>query len=368
MAGHYGPVFSEYIQKQNQANIPETRQINLAGVLIGNGWFDPVIQYQAYYDYTVSPGGPYDIDFFNESIQNQLYNALYGPGNCVDRLLDCNIRGTDDICRRADLFCASQVESPYDQYSMRDEYDSRELTPDPFPPEYFSTYLNTPKVQQAIGAFVNFSDSSDAVGDAFSRTGDDSRQLSIIEDMEALLEQGISVILYAGDADYNCNYLGVEAVSKEVDAAGFESAGYANVKTSDGIVHGQVKQSGKFAFVRVYESGHEVPFYQPLISLEMLQRVIKGKDIATGAYDVTANYTTIGPQETTYREGNSTVQRTVLPADATYNTTSNGPNPVGSGPTAVAKRAASLSRKGLGRRGRGGARRRRARATNSGRR
>jgi len=38
-----------------------------------------------------------------------------------------------------------------------------------------------------------------------------------------------------------------------------------------------VKQSGHFAFVRIYESGHEVPFYQPLASLEMFERAICGK-------------------------------------------------------------------------------------------
>ena len=41
-----------------------------------------------------------------------------------------------------------------------------------------------------------------------------------------------------------------------------------------------------YAFVRIFESGHEVPFYQPAGSLAMLERVIKGLDIATGMQQV----------------------------------------------------------------------------------
>lgn len=116
-------------------------------------------------------------------------------------------------------------------------------------------------------------------------------------------------------------------VSHEVGAPNFEQAGYVNVTTSDGIVHGQVKQAGAFSFLRIYESGHEVPFYQPVIALEMLERVIAGLDIATGTVPVTSNYITVGTPETTYREGNATMQLSVVPVNATYNTTTGEPNP-----------------------------------------
>lgn len=134
----------------------------------------------------------------------------------------------------------------------------RELEPDPFPYEFYVDYLNTPEVQYAIGAYQNSSESSNAVGTAFASTGDDNREDGTIEAIRKLLAQNITVMLYAGDADYNCNWLGGQAVAEEIDAAGFTCAGYANISTSDHVVHGQVKQAGKFAFVRIYESGHEV--------------------------------------------------------------------------------------------------------------
>lgn len=56
--------------------------------------------------------------------------------------------------------------------------------------------------------------------------------------------------------------IGGEAVAAEIDAQGWSNAGYENFTTSDGEVHGAVKQSGKYSFVRVYDSGHQVPFYK----------------------------------------------------------------------------------------------------------
>ena len=110
------------------------------------------------------------------------------------------------ICSAADNYCAENVESIYDDVLNRDEYDIRELEPDPFPPEFYVQYLNTPEVQTAIGAVVNFSEFSPAVSNAFNLTGDDGREDGTVEDMSELLKQGVTVMMYTGDADYNCNW------------------------------------------------------------------------------------------------------------------------------------------------------------------
>ncbi|KAF2085724.1 alpha/beta-hydrolase [Saccharata proteae CBS 121410] len=325
--GHYGPVFNEYIEAQNAANASGTHEIHLESVMIGNGWFDPLIQYQAYYNFSVWPGNTYDYQPFNETVADMWYNNLYGPGNCYDQTVDCYASGVDEVCSAADNFCYAEVENLYDIYAGRDEYDFRELTPDPFPYDFYVDYLNTPEVQAAIGAYTNFSESNNAVGTAFGSTGDDDREMRTVEDVRCLLGQGVAVMMYFGDADYNCNWLGGQAVAKEINATGFVDAGFANLSTSDGVVHGQVKQAGKYSFVRVYESGHEVPFYQPLAALEIFERLLNGVDIATGGEAVTDAYRTVGTEFSTYREGNGTVQFEVLGEDATYNTTLNAPNP-----------------------------------------
>ena len=112
-----------------------------------------------------------------------------------------------------------------------------------------------------------------------------------------------------------------------INATAMEQAGFTNISTSDDVVHGQVKQSGFFSFVRIYEAGHEVPFYQPLAALEMFERALKRVDIATGKKKLSHHYLTVGTPTSDYREGNATIQMDVTPANATYNTTLNGPDP-----------------------------------------
>jgi carboxypeptidase C (cathepsin A) len=286
-----------------------------------------LIQYPAYYNFTVFPGNTYDYTFFNESYADQMFDATYGVGNCTDQLKQCKATGDNQVCEDADNFCYQYVEVLYDEASGRDEYDMRELTPDPFPYEFYVNYLNTPKVLTAIGAFTNFSESNSAVGTDFGNTGDDARESNTIEDLKSLVDDGLTVALYAGDADYICNWLGVEAVAGEVGVDRWDRAGYVDVSTSDGVVHGQTKQSGKFSFTRIYEAGHEVPFYQPLAVLEMFERAIKGLDIATGTVKMGPKscYHTKGTPKSTFREGNATVQFEVLPANSTYDTSKNGP-------------------------------------------
>jgi len=327
--GHYGPIISQYIEAQN-ANLPKNAmEIHLESLLIGNGWYDPLLQYQAYYNYTVFPGNTYDYAPFNKSVAELMYDSLYGKGNCTDGIKNCYATGDNEICSKADIFCATYVESVLDNVPGRDEYDIRELQPDPFPYTFYVAYLNTPKLQKAIGAFTNFTQYDGEVGATFGTTGDDGREDGTIAASRALIKAGVYVVHYVGDADYNCNWLGGQAVAAEIDAPGFASAGYADIRTRDGAVNGQVKQSANYAFARVYYSGHEVPFYQPLLALQMFNRTIHGRDVATGRERVRigGGYKTRGPAASRFREGNATVQFQVLPANATYNTKTGAPNP-----------------------------------------
>ncbi|RMZ92347.1 hypothetical protein DV736_g404, partial [Chaetothyriales sp. CBS 134916] len=328
--GHYAPIFNQYFLEQNANLPPGAHKIDLKAVLIGNGWYDPLIQYQAYYNYSVYPGNTYDYDPFNASVKEQFYNNMYGPGNCVDQTIACNQNGINSVCRIADDWCYQNTEALLDIIPDRDEYDIRYLQPDPFPPTYYVDYLNTPQVQAAIGAYVNYSESNTAVGDNFESTGDDDRKYGTVAALQKLLASNITVVMYFGDADYNCNWLGGQVVATQVHAPDYAHAGFVNISTSDNVVHGQARQAGTFAFVRIYESGHEVPFYQPLAALTLFSRVLKGRDIATGKHPInsTTPFITHGPSVSSYREGNATVQTQVLDAsenDYYYDTQTNLP-------------------------------------------
>lgn len=44
---------------------------------------------------------------------------------------ECAATGSNVVCSAADNYCADNVESIYDEVLNRDEYDIRELEPDP---------------------------------------------------------------------------------------------------------------------------------------------------------------------------------------------------------------------------------------------
>ncbi|KAF2166479.1 hypothetical protein M409DRAFT_66529 [Zasmidium cellare ATCC 36951] len=332
--GHYGPIFMEYLVAQNDlirsGDLPGAHFINLRTLLIGNGWYDPIVHREAYYNFTVSPGNTYDLSPFNETTQKMLYDALYAPGACLDLVRDCRRTQRDDVCAFSDNFCIQTVDNSLSNYGNRDIDDIRELMPDPFPYERYVLYLNTESVQRALGVFVNYTVTSGTSYLAFASTGDDSREAGTVEAVENLIKRGVYVVQYAGDADYDCSWIGGEVIAEQVGAGSvplYQSAGYANLSTTDDVVHGQVKQAANFAFIRIYESGHLVPFYQPLAALEMFERAINGRDIETGRINITQSYSTNGTTRSEYREGNSTVQFKPVSLLATFNTTTNEPNP-----------------------------------------
>ena len=196
--------------------------------------------------------------------------------------------------------------------SIRHPYD------DPTPPTYFVDYLNLASTQAALGVNLNYTDSNNDVYYAFQKTGDFVYP-NFLTDLETILNNSVRVALIYGDADYICNWFGGQAVSLQVDyihSAEFRAAGYAPFVV-DGTEFGEVRQYGNFSFLRMYEAGHEVPFYQPVGALAAFSRVLGDVDLATGEVAVTGTYATNGTANATATEayvaiptvtGNSTAE------------------------------------------------------------
>lgn len=112
------------------------------------------------------------------------------------------------------------------------------------------------------------------------------------------------VALTYGDADYICNWFGGEAVSLAMQwkyTKEFNAAGYVPFVV-DGKEYGEVRQYGQLSFLRMYESGHEVPYYQPKASLELFRRVLGNLVVADGSKALTPGYETNGKAEATHTE------------------------------------------------------------------
>lgn len=82
--------------------------------------------------------------------------------------------------------------------------------------------------------------------------------------LSQLVESGLQVLLWAGDADWICNWVGNLDVANAVTFNGAEEfRGKELVPYSvDGVEKGRVKSVGEFTFLRVFGAGHEVPYYR----------------------------------------------------------------------------------------------------------
>lgn len=157
-------------------------------------------------------------------------------------------------------------------------------------------------MQEALGVPLNWTQSSSVVAAAFRSIGDYNRP-GWLEDLSYLLENGIKVTLVYGDRDYACNWIGGEAVSLAIpwtNTDNFHAAGYQDITVNASYSGGKVRQYGNLSFSRVYEAGHEVPFYQPETAYRIFTRALFNKDISSGKIDTASNtaYHTSGPADT----------------------------------------------------------------------
>lgn len=87
---------------------------------------------------------------------------------------------------------------------------------------------------------------------------------SFLGELDDVVSAGVNTLLWAGDADWECNYIGVEIVANQVTYAGqtaFRKKSLAPYKVG-GKVGGQFKTKGNLSYLRVYEAGHEVMYYR----------------------------------------------------------------------------------------------------------
>ncbi|GJN14188.1 hypothetical protein PR202_gb00979 [Eleusine coracana subsp. coracana] len=246
-AGHYIPAAAERVHRGNKEG--SGLHINLKA--------NPGIQYGAYADYALQMG---IIGEHAHQAINKLVPACYaGAIPCIASYAVCNSIFTSI------LLLAGNV----NYYDIRKQcegslcYDFSNM----------DKFLNDNSVRDALGVGnKKFVSCSPLVYEAM--IADWMKNLEV--GIPALVEEGIKVLIYAGEYDLICNWLG-EWVNAMVWSGqqNFSEAPMLPFKIN-GKETGLLKSYGPLSFVKVYDSGHMVPMDQPEAALEMLKKWLEG--------------------------------------------------------------------------------------------
>ncbi|PGH03143.1 hypothetical protein AJ80_08738 [Polytolypa hystricis UAMH7299] len=273
-AGHYIPVFTSEILSHKDRNI------NLKSILIGNGLTDPLTQYPHYRPMACGDGGyPAVLD---EASCQSMDNAL---PRCLSMIESCYNSESAWTCVPASIYCNNAMIGPYQRTGMN-PYDVRAKCEDGnlcyTQLGDITKFLNQKSVMEALGVEVSNYDSCNMdINRNFLFRGDWMKPYHRL--VPGIIEQ-IPVLLYAGDADFICNWLGNKAWAEALQwpgqakfaAAAMEDLKIVDNKSKDKKI-GEVKSEGNFTFMRLFEGGHMVPLDQPEASLEFFNRWLGGE-------------------------------------------------------------------------------------------
>ncbi|KAI5953424.1 hypothetical protein KGF54_002796 [Candida jiufengensis] len=273
-AGHYIPRFASEII--NNAD----RSFELASVLIGNGITDPLVQAGAYKPMACGEGGYKPV--LTEDQCSQMEKDL---PNCEKLAKLCYSFQNALTCVAAQYYCDSKLFQPYAQTGLN-PYDIRKPCADEggncyVEMDFMDDYLNLEVVRKAVGASNPseiFTSCDDIVFKNFLLDGDEFKPFQ--QYVAELLNKQIPVLIYAGDKDFICNWLGNYAWVNKLDYNDGETFANLPLKpwkpTTSKKIGGQVKNFGGFTFLRIYDAGHMVPYDQPKNALDMLNTWIQG--------------------------------------------------------------------------------------------
>ncbi|KAH7098173.1 peptidase S10, serine carboxypeptidase [Auriculariales sp. MPI-PUGE-AT-0066] len=274
--GRYLPVFASAVYDANALAVAEGRApINLQSILIGNGITDFETMAPAYYDMMCTAASVEPILPISTCVrikQTMPRCKAWLKADCVDKY--------DAIsCGAASNFCGAEImesffatnKNPYDISRDCDGNIAETLC---YPlMKHISNWLDRPEVRANLGVspkIGNFSSCSPS-----NQDGLHSSKLYVAE----LLERGIRVLVYVGNYDWICNWVGNLAWTNALEwtqHAAFKKAELEEWKV-EGERAGLVKSAGPLTYATVEKAGHMVPYDRPVQALAMLNRWLAGE-------------------------------------------------------------------------------------------
>ncbi|KAH7911621.1 peptidase S10 serine carboxypeptidase [Hygrophoropsis aurantiaca] len=295
-AGRFLPHIASEIYHNNKdlevSSSPGLVHINLASILIGNGLVDPRIQMPSVVEYACE--GPYAI--YDDPFGTEC-NALRIAAPLCQKLIEgCYNHESPLTCIPASEYCWNGIFGPvfshgYNMYDARkkcseDEEGSlcyKEIM-------WAEKWMNVPEHQAALGVSPSrkFEACNIPLNLKFRYLHGDGMQNGAAL-LPELISNGIRLLIYAGNADLMCNYMGETTFISNLDNiyhdAFLEAA--ANPWSINEKPVGEVRSAGdspstagNLTLAIIYEAGHMSPYDQPAATLDMMTKWIRDVPIA----------------------------------------------------------------------------------------
>ncbi|XP_065846742.1 uncharacterized protein [Oscarella lobularis] len=258
-AGHYVPATAALIMKSDSLAAR-----NLKGIGIGDGWVDPLHQYHSYGDFAYAQGLINEAEYAAANASFDVCKGLILTKLWPVALEECQTV-LEGVIAAAELKLKRSINL----------YDVRKPCSDPplcYNFDAVTEFLNRKDVQEALGVSRAWESCSQLVhlfmlGDWISAFDDD---------VAALLNAGLRVVVYSGKYDLVCNYFGGKDWVSNMKWRGQENFSKAPVMkwTVDGAEAGQAQSADGLTFLAVDNAGHLVPMDQGKNALDMVHRLL----------------------------------------------------------------------------------------------
>jgi len=290
--GHYAPAIAhrvwvgnqEVAQKQGdiitddaESDQDELIVLPLAGLAIGNGLTDPEEQYKWYPEmmYNNSHG----IQVVGEAEYEMIKQMV---PRCTSLIHKCN-SGDNFIsnfaCQTAFVVCNSALTSPY-QMTGLNPYDIRikcEVPPLCYDFSKVENWLNLPSTKSALGVAENHAHSWTSCNFGINMKFRVDWMKTFGDSVSDLVNDGVRTLIYAGDVDFICNYLGNQAWTLKMSwdyQSEFQAAEPHDWNNGGGLA----RSAHGLTFLQVYDAGHMVPSDQPEVAMDMIGDFVSGKE------------------------------------------------------------------------------------------
>jgi len=102
-----------------------------------------------------------------------------------------------------------------------------------------------------------------------------------IPNVSRVVQSGVQTLIWAGDADWICNWYANRDAADAIDYPGKEAFNAKAMEPFEvnGQKKGEFKNVDNLTFLRVYDGGHEIMYYQPEASLQAFRQTMQRKAV-----------------------------------------------------------------------------------------